>query len=208
MKAFGWLLLAVALAGAGLYMLGKPEPLRLYQTGGQAEPSIDAYATPIAPTAPAELVRSVTEIQPAIELKKSDEQKPLYTPEQALAMMQHSTERGDARQPQLMQREAVEQRASAEQLADAESYAAYEQRQTKAVIASYAAILDQLPLLWEKVNQGANDPRITPAQYREALEALEQLELMRGRLEAEHPELLRAATREPLLSSTSEEGSP
>lgn len=208
MKALGWLLLTVVLAGTGLYVLGKPEPLRLYQTGAQVEPSIDAYATPIAPMAPAESKVSSTEVRSANEPKKIAEQKPSYTPDQALAMMQHSVEHGDARQPQLMQRKAAEERASVEQLADTKSYAAYEQQQTKAVIASYAAILDQLPSLWEKVNQGANDPRITPAQYREALEALEQLELMRGRLEAEHPELLRATEREQLLSSTSEEGSP
>lgn len=208
MKAFGWLVLTVVLAGAGLYVLGKPEPLRLYQTGTQAEASIDAYATAIAPTTlVASEVYSV-QTQTAIEPESVDVQKPAYTPDQALAMMQHSAEHGDARQPQLMQQKAPEKRASAEQLTDADSYTAYEQQQTKAVIASYAAILDRLPSLWERVNQGANDPRITPAQYREALEALEQLELMRGRLEAEHPELLRAAEREQLLVPESAESSP
>jgi hypothetical protein len=108
-------------------------------------------------------------------------ERPAYT---------YYAEHGDSRQPALAQKKTPESVPSAEVLSSPVKYAEYEAKQNRSLISVYASVLQQLPTLRERVNRGAHDPSISAAEYQQAVEALEQLEVMRARLAIEQPQLL------------------
>lgn len=108
---------------------------------------------------------------------------------EAIQLMQWIAEKGDPRSPDLGGMKP-RQTATAAELADPNQYAALEERQTRELLQAYAAGVQQIPEIRARIEAAAQSGERSASELDEARAALDQLEVMKGRLESEAPQLL------------------
>lgn len=109
--------------------------------------------------------------------------------EQAIQFMQLVRDEGDPRSPPLGGLQPP-QDATPEELADPKRYAAFEQGQTRELVQAYTSGVQQIPEIRARIEAAEQGGERSAEEIDEARAALEQLEMMRGKLERESPELL------------------
>lgn len=178
---------AVAMAlGAWLMPVGVPPAAAL------AEPLRPARPLPAADTAPAAAAVAPRPAPAASTAPAAPAAVPGQaglSPQEAQVLMQVMAERGDPRSPALGGL-APRVAATPAQRADPEQYAAFEERHSRSLIQAYVAGVQQIPAIRERIEQAAQSGERSTQEIEEARAALEQLEMLRAKLQREAPDLL------------------
>ncbi|MEX6500564.1 hypothetical protein [Pseudomonas zhanjiangensis] len=107
-------------------------------------------------------------------------------------LMQLMLERGDPRSPRLG---VLKPRPtpSAAVFADPAQYQAFEDQYSRAQVQAFASGVQQLPDIRARIEQAAQSGERNAAELDEARAALEQLQMLKAKLQREAPELLPGA---------------
>lgn len=178
------------LSAAGLaawWVEREPPPPAPAPAPPMAEPAPVRLPPPVSPSvAPA---ASVASLASAVAPLDSLPGQPSLTAQEAQVLMQLMLERGDPRSPPLGGLKAREQAPPAA-LADPAQYQAFEDRHSRALVQAYARGVQQIPSIRARIEQAAQSGERNATELDEARAALEQLEMLQGKLQREAPELL------------------
>ncbi|WPC05110.1 hypothetical protein SBP02_20530 [Pseudomonas benzenivorans] len=180
-----------AVALAAWWVESEPSPPGAAPQVRAAEPAPPPWpaALPVAPVAALAAAPLAPPVAAAPEAPPADAASPSLAPLEAQMLMQLMLERGDPRSPALGELEP-RPRPSAAVLADPAQYQAFEDRHSRAQIQAYAGGVQQIPAIRERIEQAAQSGERNAAELDEARAALEQLEMLKAKLQREAPELL------------------
>ena len=182
--------LCSAMAAVALGVWLAPEMLPIAPV---AQPQVAAKhpVEPPSPSAPEPqlLPAATTNPAPVVVPVVESAAEPALNAGEAQILMELMADQGDPRSPQLGTLKPREQ-ATPAQLADPAQYQAFEDKQSRALIQAYASGVQQIPAIRERIEQAAQSGERNAAEIDEARAALEQLEMLQGKLQREAPQLL------------------